>query len=326
MSKFLKVPVHLIVESRWQPREGTGDPGAFEELVANVKVHGITNPLKAFVNKEGAYELITGHRRRRAAIKAGLTHVPVIVVATPKDEAGLRALREEVLFDNLLHEPLSPLEEAKAFKALQEDEGYSIRQMAERLGKSRGYITNRLGLLQAPEDVQEMVSLRKDTLVHAQEISKVEDPKQRAELVEEAKAGASYQDIKARVDEVISDGADTHQAPTYKEPALPESPEEEPTSEPIEGEELTEERLIPVNGNGKTTYVSVPSQPEEITRRHVAPSAGGCTAAAIHCPHCGDGRGREVCNGCGRSRWIIAFGKFEDYQRALAMVGPLIQR
>jgi ParB/RepB/Spo0J family partition protein len=326
MTRFLNVRIDQIVESRWQPREGIGDSGAFEDLVANVKVHGITNPLKAFVNKEGAYELITGHRRRRAAIKAGLTHVPVIVVATPKDEVGLRALREEVLFDNLLHEPLSPLEEAKAFKALREEEGYSIRQMAERLGKSKSYIGERLGLLDRPEDVQELVSARADTLRHAREISRVEDPRQRAELVEEAKAGASYQDIKARVDEMIPGRADTHQALTYKEPALSEPPEEEPSSEPIEGEELTEERLIPVNGNGRTTYVSVPSQPEELARRHVAPSAGGCTAAAIHCPHCGDGRGREVCNGCGHARWIIAFSSFEDYQRALAMVGSLIQR
>lgn len=287
MSEFLSAPIDQIIESRWQPREGVGTITAFEELVANVKMHGIKSPLKAFVNEEGTYELITGHRRRQAAIEAGLTHVPLIVVAMPKDGAGLRALREETLFDNLLHEPLTPLEEASAFKALQEEEGYSIRQVAERLGKSRGYITNRLDLLRMPEDVQGLVSSREDTLHHVKEIAKVKDPERRAELIEETKAGASYQDIRARVDQVVD----------AKDRKL-----------------LRELRKM-----AKERRQESQSQP------HHAPGVGTCTAAGQHCPHCGDGRGREICNGCGHSRWIIAFGNIEDYQRALAMVGILIQ-
>lgn len=326
MSKFLNIRVDQIVESRWQPREGAGDPEAFDRLVANVKIHGVTDPLKAFMNEEEAYELVTGHRRRRAAIKAGLTHVPVIVVGTPKDAAGLRALREEVLFDNLLHEPLSPLEEARAFKALQEDEGYSIREMADRLGKSKSYVSERLSLLDKSSDVQDLVSARADTLRHAREIAKVEDPEQRTELIEEAKAGASYQDIKAKVDQVIP-----VKAHTGRSPFTPQAQEEEP--EPIE------ERLIPVNGNGTTVYISVPESdpeptvdevteaaPQPIQYKHTNPAIGAPTAAGQHCPHCGDGRGRERCNACGRDRWIIAFDNVEDYSRALTLIGWLTQK
>jgi ParB family chromosome partitioning protein len=264
MTEFLNVRVDQLVESRWQPREGIGDPVAFEALAASVKMRGVKDPLKAFVNEEGAYELITGHRRRRAAIKAGLTHVPLIVVPTPKDEAGLRALREEVLFDNLLHEPLTPLEEARAFKALQEEEGYSIRQMAERLGTSKDYIDKRLALLRHPEDVQEMVSLRSDTILHAREIAKT----------------------------------------VYV--SVPDRPEES----------------IPERGLDRETEERTQSLPY----KHVSPAIGAPTAAGQHCPHCGDGRGREICNVCGRSRWIIAFDNIEDYQRALALVGTFIQR
>jgi len=342
MSKFLNIRVDQTVESRWQPREGVGDPDAFDELVANVKVHGITNPLKAFINSDGAYELITGHRRRRAAIRAGLTHIPLIVVATPKDEAGLRALHAEVLFDNLLHEPLTPLEEARAFKALQEEEGYSIRQMAEQLGKSKSYVGEKLKLLDMPKGVQEMVSARADTARSAREIAKVEDPEQQAKLIEQAKAGATTREIEAEVTKAISPKPQVRQAPTRKGPALPDPPEEEPHSETIE--EPVGERRIPVNGNGKTTYVTAPAQAEEPTpeperdqeirmriqqvTRKLRPS-GVCSAAAMHCPHCGDGQGRETCNSCGRSRWIIAFGSFEDYQRAieeLVKAGVLVHR
>jgi len=370
MDRFLNVPVDQIVESRWQPREDVGDPAAFAELVANVKMHGIKAPLRAFVNEDGIYELIAGHRRRQAAAVAGLTHVPLVVVGiVPRSEEDLRALREEVLFDNLLHEPLTPLEEARAFKALQEEEGYSIRRIAERLGKSKGYVQHRLELLQAPEDVQKLACTRAGTLRHAQTIAKVEDADKRAELIEQVRAGATTREIEAQVDQVVSLRRDARRPPSPpdedKEPTLPEPPEEELYPEPAE--EIAEERLIPVNGNGKTVYISIPGRSEgptpepgpdretalrqdfgetssssvetlsqaaqdveervqQVTWKHANPAIGAPTAAGQHCPHCGDSQGREICNVCGRNRWIIAFSNIEDYQRALALIGVLVRR
>jgi ParB family chromosome partitioning protein len=237
MSELLSARVDQIVESRWQPREGVGDPAAFQELVASVKLHGVTAPLKAFADGDGTYELVTGHRRWRAAAQAGLTHVPLVVVDAPQDEAALQALHEEVLFDNLLHEPLTPLEEARAFQVLHE-EGYSLRQIARRLGKSKTYVSDRFRLLSKPEEVQQLVSARPTTLRHALEIAKVEDSELRSELVEEARAGATLSDVKARVDEIVfggdrSPGPDPERRPPGRRRNRPRTERRGPSGSPL---------------------------------------------------------------------------------------------
>ena len=90
---------------------------------------------------------------------------------------------ELAITENLQREDLHPLDEALAFSRMQTELGYSYAQLAERLGKSKGYIQNRMRLLQIAEDLQQLVTERSDTLGHVYEIDRVSDPMARAELI-----------------------------------------------------------------------------------------------------------------------------------------------
>ena len=96
---------------------------------------------------------------------------------------------EIAIIENLQREDLSPLDEALMFERMTGDHGYSVRKLAQKLGKDKGYIENRLRLADAPPEVQQLVSLRKDTLSHAYELLKVEDPRKRRRLAEQVARG-----------------------------------------------------------------------------------------------------------------------------------------
>ena len=91
--------------------------------------------------------------------------------------------------ENLQREDVSPLEEAAMFRKMTETFGYSVRQLAQKVGKDKGYIENRLRLSDAPADVRELVSLRKDTISHAYELMKIGDERQRRKLAKRIVAG-----------------------------------------------------------------------------------------------------------------------------------------
>ena len=93
------------------------------------------------------------------------------------------------IIENLQREDLSPLEEALMYERMTHEHGYSVRKLAQKLGKDKGYIENRLRLAGAPTEIKQLVSLRKDTLSHAYELLKVEDPKKRRRLAEQVASG-----------------------------------------------------------------------------------------------------------------------------------------
>lgn len=150
-SSTLEVAVDRITPSRFQPRR-TFDEGKIEELAASIRNQGIIQPL--VVRPKGDnFELIAGERRWRAALKAGLTRVPVVVRNADDHEALQLALVE-----NLQREDLNPIEEANGYKRLQEEFQWSQEEMAERVGKSRPAIANSIRLLGLPAEVQQEVS------------------------------------------------------------------------------------------------------------------------------------------------------------------------
>lgn len=163
---------------------------------------GILQPLlvrPAQANDENAAYIVTaGERRLRAARAAGLLQVPVIVADSSDEEAW-----EQAIIENLLRADLSPLEEAAALQKLMQTRGYSVREAARRLGKGKGYLENRLFLLKAPPEIQEMVSARADTIRHAREISKLENLKLRRKLAQSAIDGASFETIQSRVQQML---------------------------------------------------------------------------------------------------------------------------
>jgi ParB-like chromosome segregation protein Spo0J len=96
---------------------------------------------------------------------------------------------EVSIIENLQREDVSPLEEAAMFRKMTEAFGYSVRQLAQKVGKDKGYVENRLRLADAPPDIRELVSLRKDTISHAYELMKLADERQRRRLVKRIVAG-----------------------------------------------------------------------------------------------------------------------------------------
>ena len=93
------------------------------------------------------------------------------------------------MIENLQREDLSPLEEAVMYERMVTDHGYSVRKLAQKIGKDKGYVENRLRLADAPTEIKQLVSLRKDTLSHAYELLKVEDPSKRRRLAEQVARG-----------------------------------------------------------------------------------------------------------------------------------------
>jgi ParB family transcriptional regulator, chromosome partitioning protein len=178
------VPVSRIDANPDQPRI-TFDQSALDELAASIKEHGILQPvlLRPF-GPAGRYQLIAGERRWRAAKAAGLDSIPAMIEEIDDDTA-----LEIAIIENLQREDLSPLEEATMYDRMVKEHGYSIRRLAQKLGKDKGYLENRLRLADAPEEIRQLVSLRKDTLSHAYELMKVEDPKKRRRLAAQVASG-----------------------------------------------------------------------------------------------------------------------------------------
>src|SRR6185369_5887789 len=132
----------------------------------------------------GDYQLIAGERRWRASKAAGLETIPALVEEIDDDTA-----LEISIIENLQREDLSPLDEAAMYDRMVRDHGYSVRRLAQKIGKDKGYLENRLRLADAPEEIRELVSLRKDTLSHAYELLKVQDPKKRKRLAAQVASG-----------------------------------------------------------------------------------------------------------------------------------------
>ena len=150
-SSPLEIAGDRIAPSPFQPRRSF-DEAKIEELAHSIRNQGIIQPLVVRPKNDG-YELIAGERRWRAAMKAGLTRVPVVVRQASDHEALQLALVE-----NLQREDLNPIEEANGYRRLQEEFQWSQEEMAERVGKSRPAITNSLRLLGLPAEVQKEVS------------------------------------------------------------------------------------------------------------------------------------------------------------------------
>jgi len=148
--QFFQCPVEVIEPNPYQPRQAFS-PHELEEMVASVREKGIITPL--LVSKtEAGYQLIAGERRWRAAQKAGLRRVPVVVrEVTPSESLEL------ALIENIHRKDLNPIEEAVAYGKLLEETGITQDALAKRLGKDRSAITNLLRLLKLPLQIQQDV-------------------------------------------------------------------------------------------------------------------------------------------------------------------------
>jgi ParB family chromosome partitioning protein len=167
--------IEEIIPNRSQPRKHF-DESKLQELTESIKENGILEPLIVRRVDQG-YELIVGERRWRAAQKAGLKEVPVLV----KEAEGRKAL-ELSLIENLQREDLNPIEEAEAFQRLAEEFNISQAELATRIGKDRTTITNALRLLKLPLEVRNQLLQNRITSGHARAILSLETKEKQKEL------------------------------------------------------------------------------------------------------------------------------------------------
>jgi ParB family chromosome partitioning protein len=172
------IPVDKVVPNPNQPRLAM-DKAGLDDLTASVREHGVLQPILVRPRPNGRYELIAGERRWRAAKGAGQATIPALIEEID-DETAL----EIAVIENLQREDLSPIDEAVIYDKMIREHGYSIRKLAQKLGKDKGYLENRLRLADAPQEIRDLVSVRKDTLSHAYELLKVDDPRKRKHLAE----------------------------------------------------------------------------------------------------------------------------------------------
>ncbi len=167
-----------IIPNRFQPRE-VFDDQALKELAVSIKEHGVIQPI--IVRKvENKYEIIAGERRYKASTMAGLTKIPAIVKNLDDKESSKVALIE-----NLQRKDLSPIEEARTYqKILELEDSMTQEQLAATLGKTQSSVSNKLRLLELPEEIQDALLKDKISERHARSLLSVEDKNEQIKLMD----------------------------------------------------------------------------------------------------------------------------------------------
>jgi len=173
------VPIEQIQPNPYQPRKTFND-ASIEDLARSVREHGIIQPLVVTRTGDDRYRLIAGERRFRAAQKAGLTVVPVVIKETMTDSDVLQV----ALIENIQREDLNPIEEAYAYHQLHEEFGLTQEEISKRVGKERSTVANFLRLLRLPDPVKKLLAAGQLSMGHARAILAVDSPKKQEQLAE----------------------------------------------------------------------------------------------------------------------------------------------
>jgi len=175
---YIVASINELKPNMFQPRKEF-DEEAISELASSIKEKGILQPLVVRTIESG-YEIIVGERRWRAAQRAGIARVPVII-----KEASDREVIELALIENLQREDLNPIEEAVAYQQLIDEFELTHEDVSRQIGKDRSTITNQLRLLKLPEEAKKALLAGEITAGHARAILSIESP---AEVREALKA------------------------------------------------------------------------------------------------------------------------------------------
>jgi ParB family chromosome partitioning protein len=176
-----------------------------EEMVASVKAHGIIEPITVVALDDGRYQIVTGHRRYRAAKLAGLDQVEILV-RQPEDDHRHRI---KSLISNLQRESVPALELAEAIKALVEQEQLAQEQVAEQLGKDKTWVSQLLRILDLPAELKRKVETSQLLLSYDAlgKIARLDERDLQDDLLEALLGGASAREIRARI-KVAKPGTD----------------------------------------------------------------------------------------------------------------------
>jgi len=206
--EVVQLSVDSLTANPGQPRKNF-DLTELQELANSIAEHGIIHPIIAMPAKEskdgdGAYIIIAGERRTRAAKLAGLSEVPVII----REYTDQKRL-EISLIENIQRSDLNPIEEAAAYKNLMDFSSLSQEELAQRVGKSRSAVTNALRLLKLPADVQKNLENGSISPGHARALLSVTDKKLREKLFKEISVrGLSVREAEKRAAVLNASAAD----------------------------------------------------------------------------------------------------------------------
>ena len=157
----MELDLDLLTPNKYQPRGDVEDP-KLDELARSISTSGVIQPILVRQIGAGAYEIVAGERRWRAAQRAGLLRIPVVVREVPEDK-----LLELAVVENIQREDLNPIEEAAAYKRLADDYHLTQDEMAAAVGKDRSSIANYVRLLNLPAEVLAGVAARSLLMGHA---------------------------------------------------------------------------------------------------------------------------------------------------------------
>jgi len=173
-----EIPISQIQPNPFQPRK-TFNEASIDELARSVRQHGIVQPL--VVTRAGdKYKLIAGERRFRAAQKAGLTTVPVLIKEMMAEGDALQI----ALIENIQREDLNPIEEAMAYHQLHDDFQLTQEEISRRVGKERSTVANFLRLLKLPDPVKKLLASGQLSMGHARALLAIESPKKQEQLAD----------------------------------------------------------------------------------------------------------------------------------------------
>ena len=179
-----EIDLDLLRPNPDQPRQAVDD-SKLDELAQSIKTHGVIQPI-VVTTRDGdpGFEIVAGERRWRAAQRAGLLRVPVVVREMP------RTRRLEVaLIENIQRENLNPIEEAAAYRQLADEFGMTQQQIADAVGKERATVANYQRLLRLPPEVQAEVAAGRLSMGHARALAGLNDAEQQLAVARRIRAG-----------------------------------------------------------------------------------------------------------------------------------------
>jgi ParB family chromosome partitioning protein len=216
---ILEVEIDRLAPNDYQPRLSIDD-ARLEELANSIRANGVIQPIVVRQVGDG-YRIIAGERRWRAARRAGLSRVPVVVKEVSGDAAQQRVL-QMALVENIQRDDLNPIDEAKAYRRLADEFALTQDAIASAVGKDRATVANTLRLLKLPRDVQDMVGGGAITMGHARALLALPGEQSQSQMAREITTrGLSVRETEALVKRTREDG---ERPPTAARPA-PQPPD-----------------------------------------------------------------------------------------------------
>ena len=215
---YFLCPLDRLRPNPRQPRQSI-DEQDLSDLAASIKEKGVLQPLvvRKADEQDGAYEIIAGERRFRAAQMAGLATVPVVIKDVSPEE-----VLELALIENIQRKDLTPIEEALAYKRLLEEYGITQQELSKRVGKDRSTIANSLRLLKLPSDIQEDIAQGHISMGHARALLMLEGLKEAMYSLRDRikKDGLSVRQAEAMARALLEKGPNEPRIPKKEDPNI----------------------------------------------------------------------------------------------------------